>query len=250
MPKNDGAELAGDTTSQTFASWLIVLRADGVVDSVEGGAPRAWVGQALVDAPGVAPLVRRAAAELVEAPPTSNVRRRVVRCAVGRKKVDVEVLLVEAVPLRRARTRVDELVMRTLDLFASQARSSNIDLTIDQAPDVPPVIVVDVEKIAWVLSTLVANGLRYATAHVGVHVRWDGPTSGLLIEVTDDGPGMAGHTVQWLFERNPTNGQSTGLALVVVRDVIAAHRGTLAVESRPGRGTTFTLRIPRVDEKR
>jgi signal transduction histidine kinase len=228
------------------AEWLVVLGADGVVESVEGGAPITWMGHPLVDAPGTAGVLRQAAAGLVLAPPTSNVRRRMVHCVEGTKKVQVEVLLVEALPLRRAHTRVHELVMRTLDLFASQAKSNNIDLTIEQAGGVPPAIVLDSEKIAWALSTLVANALRYARTHVGVHVGWDDSSSGLVVEVSDDGPGIPEHQRRWLFERNPTTGQSAGLALLMVRDVMAAHRGSVVVESQAGRGTTFTLRIPRV----
>lgn len=226
--------------------WLVVLRADGVVDSVEGGAPSTWVGHRLVDASGTSGVLRRAAAELVRAPPVASVRRRKVRCVEGERPIDVDVVLVEALLLRRAHTRVHELVIRTMDLFVSQAKSSNVDLTIDQLEGVPPTVVFDGEKIAWALSTLVANALRYARSHVGVHVRGDDPTSGLVIEVTDDGPGMPEHKARWLFERNPETGQSAGVALLMVRDVMAAHRGSVAVQSRAGRGTTFTLWLPRV----
>ncbi len=228
------------------AEWLVVLRADGVVDSVDGGAPVTWLGHALVNAPDTAGVLRRAAADLVNAPPTSNVRRRKVRCEQAGSSVDIEVLLVEALPLRRAHTRVHELVMRTLDLFASQAKSNRIDLTIEQADNVPSAVSLDGEKIAWALSTLVANALRYARAHVDVHVRFDDDASELVLEVTDDGPGMPEQQTRWLFERDPTTGKSAGLALVMVRDVVAAHRGSVTVRSLLGHGTTFSMRFPRV----
>jgi len=245
MDGDNGDRPAADKPPPEVAEWLVVLRADGVVESAEGGAPVTWLGHRLADAPGTAAVIRQAATELVVAPPTSNVRRRRVRCVDGGKRIDVDLVLVEALPLRRAHTRVHELVMRTLDLFASQAKSNNIDLTIDQSPDVPAAVVLDSEKIAWALSTLVANGLRYARTHVQVHVRWDDSASALVIEVADDGPGMPDHRTRWLFERNPS-GQSAGLALLMVRDVMVAHRGSVAVQSQVGRGTTFTLRLPRV----
>ena len=228
------------------AEWLVVLRADGVVDSVHGGAPVTWLGHPLVSAPGTAGLLRRAATELLKEAPTANVRRRVVRCVEDGGDVDIELLLVEALPLRRAHSRIFELVTRTLDFFASQAKSSAIDLTIDKAENVPPAFLLDGEKIAWALATLVANALRYARAHVEVHVRWDEEKGDLLLEVTDDGPGMPEHQTRWLFEANPATGRSAGLALLMVRDVISAHRGTVSVQSRPGHGTTFTMRIPRL----
>ena len=235
-----------DEPSPAVAEWFVVLGANGVVESVEGGAPATWLGHTLVEVPGTPGIVRDAAVELVHAPPTSNVRRRKVRCVNGKAMVDVEIVLVEALPLRRAHTRLHELVMRTLDLFASQAIANDIDLSIDLAEGVPAAMVIDGEKIAWALSTLVVNALRYTRTHVGVHVRWEDATSELLIDVTDDGAGMAAHQTRWLFERNPASGQSAGLALLMVRDVLAAHRGRVAVRSRVGLGTTFTLRIPRV----
>ncbi len=226
--------------------WFVILRADGVVESVEGGAPVTWLGHVLAELPDAPADVRKAAEELGSSPPTSNVRRRYVTWVVNRRTIGIEVLLIEALPVRRAHTRVHELVMRTLDVFALQAKSSKIDLTIEKAPDVPAVVVLDGEKIAWALSTLVGNALRYAQSHVGVHLHWDETTSVLVFDVSDDGPGMLDHQKRWLFERNPMTGQSAGLALVMVRDVLAAHRGSVTVASRIGNGTTFTMRLPRV----
>jgi len=227
-------------------AWLVVLRANGVVEAVEGGAPVTWLGRTLEDAPGTSGSLRRAAAELVRAPPNESVRRRTVRCEDGEGVIDVELLLVEALLLRRAHTHIHELVMRTLDIFLSQAKSSSIDLTIDQGKNVPPTALLDGEKVAWALATLVANALRYARTHIGVHVRWDDDASELLFEVSDDGPGMPEHRRRWLFERDPTSGHAAGLALLMVGDVMAAHRGSVSVRSLVGHGTTFTLKLPRV----
>jgi signal transduction histidine kinase len=235
----------GTKKQTSISEWLVVLRADGVVDSVEGGAPPEWVGRPLAEAKGTPGVVRRAAATLMGAPPTSNVRRKKVRCLDGTTEIDVEVLLVEALPLRRAPTPVHQLVMRTLDLFASQAKSSRIELKIDQDRQVPAMVVIDAEKIAWALSTLVVNALRYTRTHVRVHVGWDDARDELVIEVADDGPGIPEGKIPWLFERDPVSGQAAGLALPMVRDVMAAHRGSVAVQNHAV-GTAFTLRVPRV----
>jgi len=232
--------------SDSIEEWLVVLRADGVVDAIEGGAPATWLGRNLADAPEASEALRQAADELVRSPPTSIVRRRKVRCADSEGQVDVELLLVEALPIRRVFTRIHDLAMRTLDLFMLQAKSSDIDLTFDLEEGFPPALSVDSEKIAWAISTLVANALRYARKHVGVHVRWDSTSNDVVVEVGDDGAGIAEAQARWLFERNPATGKAAGLALLMVRDVVAAHRGSVTVESKPGHGSKFTLRIPRV----
>jgi signal transduction histidine kinase len=134
--------------------------------------------------------------------------------------------------------------MRTLDLFVSQARSNEIDLSFDVAEGVPPAVFVDSEKIAWAISMLVANALRYAKMHVGVHVQWESASNHLVVEVRDDGAGIPEGQARWLFERNPVTGKAAGLALLMVNDIMAAHRGSVAVRSKLGHGSTFTMRIP------
>jgi hypothetical protein len=246
MPATKARNPTRRRASRDVAQWFVVLRPDGLVESAEGGAPVTWLGRSVLDAPGMPEEIRWAAAELMSAPPSSFVRKRTSRCVLGDVIADVELLVVDGLPLRRAHTRVHELVMRTLDLFASQAKSSAIDMAIEQAKEVPPVVLLDGEKIAWVISTLVGNALRYARAHVVVKVRWDEPTAALVVDVKDDGPGMPPDRARWLFARDPRTGKSAGLALLMVSDIMAAHRGSIGVHSHEGKGTTFTIRIPRL----
>jgi signal transduction histidine kinase len=222
----------------TTPEWLVVLRADGVVESVEG-APDSWLNHKLASYAEAPAAVRRAATALMRAS-TPYLRRRRVKTDAA----SVELVLVEALPIRRSATRPHDLVMRTLDIFMSQAKSGAIDLTVEQEEGVPSALSIDGEKVAWALATLIANALRYARQHVRIHVRLDDETKELLINVSDDGPGIPEQKLRWLFERDPESGQSTGLALPMVRDVMVAHRGTVSVQSLAGQGTRFTLRLP------
>jgi len=240
---------------QSEARWLVLLRPDGVVESVEGGAPITWVGHQLADVPDVGNDLRSAARELLETSPAAgHVHRRTLTTADGDDVQEIELLLVEGLPLRRAHTKISELIMRTVDVFRSQAHSNAIDLTVEQAADVPIVLVLDGEKIAWALATLVSNALRFAerrtakpgAPHIGVKVTWDLTAEALVIVVRDNGPGMSEHRARWLFDRDPATGQSAGLALLMVRDVMVAHRGSVDVVSSEGDGTAFTLRIPKI----
>lgn len=232
-------------------AWLLVLRPDGVIESVEGGAPISWVTRNLVDIPELAGAPADAFEALRHRAPTL-VRRSVVSLLHEGENVVLELLLVEALPLRRAHTRITELIMRTLDAFMAQAKSSDVDLSIEQADGIPPVIFIDGEKISWALATLVGNALRYIRmgtqkkdARVKVELSWNEPDHELVIAVKDNGPGMPEHRSRWLFECDPADGQPAGLGLLMVRDVLIAHRGTITVESTLGQGTTFTLRIPK-----
>ncbi len=238
--------------------WSVVLRPDGVVDAVHGGAPTTWVGRRLIEVRGTSGALRRAASELVHTDPGPHyLHRRTVQCESVSGPFEVDLLLVEGLPLRRSHARVSELIMRTLEAFASQAQASGVDLTVDQAPNVPPALLLDGEKIAWALATLVGNALRYAAqrealseraaAHVHVSIGWDAPERAMVVRVSDNGPGMSERIARGLFEPDPLTGKTSGVALPMVRDVMSAHRGTITVDSKLGHGTTVTLRIPSLE---
>jgi signal transduction histidine kinase len=236
-------------TDSVPAEAVVVLRPDGVVDAVGGGAPVSWLGHRLDDAPGVPAGVRDAAADLLARSSRSGYVRREKAVTEG---AAIEIILVEALPIRRSHTRIRELVMRTMDLFMSQAHSSNTELSVEWAEDVPPTLFVDSEKVAWALSTLVGSALRFVqqretNPRVTIRVGWDDKSSELVVVVSDNGPGMPEARARWLFERDPSTGKTAGLALLMVRDVLIWHRGSVSVESRIGRGTTFTMRLPRLD---
>ena len=102
------------------------------------------------------------------------------------------------------------------------------------------------------IGNLLTNAVRYTPAgghiRLGLHTRED---SGLSIEVTDDGPGIAREHLPRLTERfyrvdgsrsRETGG--TGLGLSIVKHVVQRHGGTIEIDSEPGRGSTFRLVLP------
>jgi signal transduction histidine kinase len=69
----------------------------------------------------------------------------------------------------------------------------------------------------------------------------------IVTEVSDTGAGMSQETLQRVFEPFFTTkppGEGTGLGLSVSYGIVDAHRGTISVESTPGRGTTFRITLP------
>ena len=66
----------------------------------------------------------------------------------------------------------------------------------------------------------------------------------------DNGSGMDAATLAHIFEPyRTTKEQGTGLGLMVCRRIVRAHGGEIDVESKPGAGTTFTVRIPRLEKR-
>lgn len=221
---------------------LLVLRPDGTVEAAFGAASATWVGHRTDEHPDVPAEVAEAVTRLLrESGPGPRRTRATVDDAT------YEVLLQASLPLRKRYVHLDDLLMRVLEVFLLQAQASGAELATDRAPEAPAAVLMDGEKVAWAVTTLVGNALRFAReagGHIQVHVGWDAAARALVVTVKDNGPGMSESRARWLFQQDPASGRSAGLALVMVRDVAEAHGGSVSVESHLGKGSTFTLRIP------
>jgi signal transduction histidine kinase len=171
---------------------------------------------------------------------------------VGLDGQKVRVCVVEGVPLHRTPTDVPTLLRGAVEALEKQAAALDVGVTVDAPADLPQVRL-DAEKIAWAVTTLVGNALRYVRrgtrrlpgGAIRVRVFVDRPW--LAIAVDDDGPGIPQDKCTKLFSRGVGVRHGAGLALMVVRDVIVAHGGRIDVESKCdafASGTSVTLRVP------
>ncbi len=112
----------------------------------------------------------------------------------------------------------------------------------------------DRDRLRQVLANLLDNAVKYTQSggRVTVSARGNGPDMReVLIEVADTGSGIAAHDLPRIWERLYRGDQSRaerglGLGLSLVRAIVRAHGGTVDVATEPGRGSTFTVRLPRV----
>lgn len=160
-----------------------------------------------------------------------------------------------AIPLHRAPTDLRALFASTTEALSEQARELDVDFRIEAAPDLPEVAVIDPEKIAWAVATLVGNAFRYVRrgtrrlpgGSIRIALALDAQANEIVITVEDDGPGIPADKVPWLFKRQAGTVHAAGLGLRLIHDIVVAHGGTAAVESRVGghqHGTKVTLRFP------
>jgi signal transduction histidine kinase len=246
--KADGAETR---------AWTVVLRPDGVVDDVQGGAPIHWLGRTLLETGDVPQVIRSAAIAVLSYNRGLHwLKHERAWTAVNGHQVAVDLVVCDAVPLRRSLVVVRDVVMRVLELFRQQAPDTAVEVHLDYSEAVPLTFAIDGEKITWAISTLVGTALRHirtdrphAPGRISILLDYEIEVNELIIRVSDNGPGISPERRRWLFERDPNTGRSTGLALVMVRDVILAHQGSIDVGARPGGGTSITLRLPRPAER-
>ncbi len=123
-----------------------------------------------------------------------------------------------------------------------------IHIESDVEPGLPPVPM-DRRLIRQALVNVAVNAIQSMPQGGRVRVRARREAHAgrerLRIDVVDQGPGIPAELLHRVFEPFfTTKAQGTGLGLAVVRRILEEHRGEIAVDSTPGRGTTFTFRLP------
>ena len=143
-----------------------------------------------------------------------------------------------------------EEVQETGELLAEEA-----GVTMEVAtPTEPMVVSVDASRIRQLILNLVTNAVKYTPAGGSVRMQL-GPANGrVTLSVADTGIGIAPGDLPHIFDRfwradsaRTRTGERTGsgLGLAICKWIAEAHGGQIDVVSRPGRGTTFTVTLPR-----
>ncbi len=108
-----------------------------------------------------------------------------------------------------------------------------------------PLVNADREELRRAFINIFRNSVQAAASEVsiGISTRMEG--AGIVIAITDDGPGMAPETLQRLFEPNfSTKTEGMGIGLTIVKKTIDDLGGSIDVESSPGQGATVRIRLP------
>ncbi|MDD7023962.1 MAG: HAMP domain-containing sensor histidine kinase [Oscillospiraceae bacterium] len=139
-----------------------------------------------------------------------------------------------------------ELILKRLRPIAAK---SDIELVFESFR--PVVAEVDEVKLTLALSNLIENAIKYNVESGWVHVSLNADHKFFYVKVADSGIGIPPEDQERIFERFYRVDKShsreiggTGLGLAITRNAILMHRGAIKVYSKPGEGTTFTVRIP------
>jgi signal transduction histidine kinase len=145
---------------------------------------------------------------------------------------------------------LNEMMERILNRWAPRFRQSNITCLTEFSSDIPYASV-DPRTFEQVILNLISNALQAMPDGGTISVKLDPiiTTQGQMIELTiaDTGSGIPADMIDRIFDPFfTTKKDGTGLGLAISRRILAAHKGTISVESFPGAGTIFTIRIPAI----
>lgn len=147
---------------------------------------------------------------------------------------------------------IDRVIHTCVDAHAAVARSKGVTLSTEPHREGIRVQA-DAEGLRTILDNLVDNAIKYTPERGSVTVRWKSEGRMAVIEVQDTGVGIATAHLERIFERfyrvdkaRSRDMGGTGLGLSIVKHLTEVFNGDVDVESRPGAGSTFSVRLPLV----
>jgi two-component system sensor histidine kinase MtrB len=152
--------------------------------------------------------------------------------------------------VRTRPTRLGPLVEDVVRTMRAQTEKSSQTLTEKIEPNLP-LVEVEPDRIRQILVNLVTNAHEYSPERASIQVSARVADDAVMIDVTDNGPGIPPAQIDHIFERFVRGDAGltqrvggTGLGLAISRSLVELHGGTIAVDSEVGRGSTFTVTLP------
>lgn len=160
--------------------------------------------------------------------------------------MDVTRIRSNRLSIRPQKVELSALLARVVDNLSNQAVAAGSTITLDARQ--PVTALWDEFRIEQVVINLLTNALRYGESKP-VEIKLTALPDGASISVRDQGRGISESDQQRIFEQferiasNDGTG-GLGLGLYITRQLVEAHGGSIGVQSRPGAGSVFTVRLP------
>jgi signal transduction histidine kinase len=150
--------------------------------------------------------------------------------------------------LRVTRVEIGKLIAEVTDLYEDTAEDAGVSLRANVPSDLA--VNADRDRLRQALANLVDNAIKYTPRGGRVDVSAAHEETAVIIRVTDTGLGISEPDMPRIFDRLYRGDQSRatrglGLGLSLVRAYVEAQGGSVTVDSTPGAGSTFTIRLPR-----
>jgi two-component system, OmpR family, sensor kinase len=201
---------------------------------------------------GYAELFRRGAAERPE--DLAKAMRRIEEEADRMGVLVDDLLLLARLDQGRPIERTPVDLTRIVGDAVDDARTVAPGRSIEFSPNGSIIVPGDEVRLRQVMANLLQNAVRHTPADTPVHVRVTTDDADAIIEVRDEGPGMATEDADRVFERfwrgdvsRTRASGGTGLGLAIVAAIADAHGGSTSVDTAPGQGATFRVHLPKTE---
>lgn len=182
--------------------------------------------------------------------------------AIERQNERLNQLIADLLLLSRADTAtvatftpccVHDLINDLYEELAPLALSSGVELSFNGINTLPIHILGNEEQLSRLLMNLITNGIQYTPAGGEVRVRLEAMPTFVKIHVADSGIGIPPEAQRYIFDRfyrvdaaRSRHTGGVGLGLSICLAIAQAHNGTIQVQSQVGRGSLFTVTLPRL----
>lgn len=163
--------------------------------------------------------------------------------------LDLRKMETGTISIRREEVHLEEAVARAAARFKSRAAGAGVVFKVE-VDSLPPVTG-DPDRLEQVVVNLLDNAFRFTPPGGTVTLIAGKDSEGVELSVRDTGPGISSEDLPYIWERfyrvdrartRETGG--SGLGLAIVRQIVELHGGRVEVQSIPGKGSTFTVRLP------
>ena len=192
---------------------------------------------------------RRSDPDTMERAITAILRNARAQARLVDDLLDAERMARGKLVLKREWVNPGAVLRDALETVQPESEDREVYLDVETSPDLP-VLYGDPGRLTQVMWNLLSNALKYSPPGATVVVRMQRADGGVMLEVSDAGPGISQEALPHVFEPfwkgsdQEQRGSGLGLGLSIARRLTALHGGTLSVESGTGRGTTFRLSVP------
>ncbi len=150
------------------------------------------------------------------------------------------------IQLHPEKVRAKEIIDEAIDSVLTLAEDRDVTIIETIAPEIP-MLYVDQDKTTWVLINFLTNAIKYSPKGSEVKIDALVENENLIINVTDQGRGIAPEEQSRIFERfyriQGSDGKGTGLGLSISKEIINQMGGNIGVHSEEGKGSTFFIKL-------
>jgi signal transduction histidine kinase len=172
---------------------------------------------------------------------------RIVRSSLHAREIVRKLLLfARQMPTQMSEVNLNKVITDTLDLLKSRLEQGKVKQLLELSPDLP-MLKADPSQMTQMVTNLCVNAMQAMVNGGNLKIITRMEHDNIIMDVSDNGIGMDEEQITKIFLPFYTTkpvGIGTGLGLSVIHGIITSHNGTIDVQSKLGKGSTFTVKLP------